>query len=813
MEESATRIVAKVVVDVPTRAVDRLFDYLVPDSFQDRIAPGWRVFVQFGNQFCVGYVMAVQRLGADSRLKPILSLIGDEPVFTQELVDLVVWMHERYVCTYLEGILTIVPSAFRAHQVHHLAAGSKPDHDATVEQLRIWQAAAKRPRSVNQLIKQFGSTVLLEVEQMRSRGWLKEVQSMRDETRAKTISVLEAVVDEQRLFIEEEARQKRAPKQARLLQLLRSEGNVRLGEHQIPPSDQAVQSLMRAGLVRVVELETYRRPTDVAVAQETQERTLTSFQQRSLQTIVEARDDLDVTSVLLFGVTGSGKTEVYLRAIADTLQQHSGAIVLVPEISLTPQMVGRFTEVFGRVVAVLHSGLSDGERRDEWLRIRRGEAKIVIGARSAVFAPIENVRLVIVDEEHEPSYKQDENPRYDAREIARWRAERSHGVVVYGSATPSLIAMMEVERGSSRLASLPFRVHGRPLPPVEIVDMREELRSGNRALFSRALSEGLESTLSAGAQAVLFLNRRGFASFVLCRGCGDTLLCPHCDISLTLHKGRSGDYLECHYCGFHSDVPEVCPSCKEDALRPFGIGTQQVEQFIHEQWPSWRVLRMDVDTTRRKGSHQKVIQSFLNHEADILLGTQMVAKGLDFPDVGFVGVVTADTMLSIPDYRAAERTFHLLTQVSGRAGRADVPGRTVIQTYQPEHYSIVSAAGHDYHGFYKRELDLRKAFDYPPFFELAVFVATHAVEEYARGAAMRFERELKRTVSGDTCKVLSAVPAGVKRVEDRFRYQVVVKYKEWNEVQKSLVQAYHLVSGKMRQLRGTCTLDVNAGRI
>lgn len=810
---TAPPLVAQVVVDVQTRALDGCFDYLVPELYLHRITPGWRVYVPFGNQFRQGYVLSVGSSSDNaSPLKPILSLLGKEPILSSELIELVLWMHDRYVCTYLEAILAMIPGALRVRKVHQVAARAEPTSEASQEQHRVWAALASRPRSLNQLVKQFGTGVLLDLEQMKWRGWVEEVESFKEETSAKLVHLLEAVASKVTLTKAKQEKSKRAPKQARILEQLLVSEQLVLEEHQLRPSDEAIRALVQVGLARLVEREVYRAPDDVAVTMESTDRTLTSFQNKALKTILAARDN-EEDSVVLFGVTGSGKTEVYLRAIADTLLQGGGAIVLVPEISLTSQMVGRFRQAFGTVVAVLHSGLSDGEKRDEWLRIRRGEAKIAVGARSAVFAPVENLQLLIVDEEHEPSYKQEEGPHYDAREIARWRAHKAHGVVVYGSATPSLGAMVDVERGRSRLASLPFRVHGRPLPPVEIVDMREELRSGNRRLFSRALTTGLEQSIHSGHQAILFLNRRGYASFLLCRNCGETLTCPNCDISLTLHKGRSKDYLECHYCGFHSGVPGVCPSCKDDALRPFGIGTQQVEQFLQQGWPDWRVLRMDVDTTRQKGAHQHVIQSFLNEEADILLGTQMVAKGLDFPNVAFVGVVAADTMLSVPDYRAAERTFNLLTQVSGRSGRADVEGSTVIQTYQPEHYSIATAAMHDYHGFFTRERELRQAFTYPPFCELAVFLATHPTEEYARGAAMRFEREVKRSLSEDQCTVLPAVPSGVKRVENRFRYQVVVKYKEWSDVQATVAQAYHLVAGKMRKLRGTCTLDVNAGRI
>ncbi|MCL6594058.1 MAG: primosomal protein N', partial [Alicyclobacillus sp.] len=520
-----------------------------------------------------------------------------------------------------------------------------------------------------------------------------------------------------------------------------------------------LKQLVAAGLVRLQAVAQARRPV-VSTGRPELPPPLTTWQQRAVEQLLQSLANGRFAEFVLHGVTGSGKTEVYLQVIARCLADGGGALVLVPEIALTPQLVQRFVGRFGEQVAVLHSALSAGERRDEWLRVRCGQARVVVGARSAVFAPVQGLRLVIVDEEHEPTYKQADSPRYDARAVARWRMERAGGTLVFGSATPSLAAMRQVEQGRASLLVLPQRANGRPLPPVQVVDMRAELRAGNRSLFSRALAEGLAAAVAAGRQAILFLNRRGFAAFLLCRHCGELLRCRHCDISLTLHHHGQRAWLQCHYCGATAPAPTDCPACHEPALRPYGAGTQQVEQIVRERWPSWRVLRMDVDTTRRKGAHEALIDQFARGEADVLIGTQMVAKGLDFPNVVFVGVVSADTMLAVPDFQAAERTFHLLTQVSGRSGRADAPGQTVVQTYQPEHYAIQAAARHDYRAFYEQERKLRAAFQYPPFCELAVFLALHPQEHVAAGAARRFERELRRRLPA-TATVWPAAPAGV----------------------------------------------------
>ncbi|MEX2103888.1 MAG: primosomal protein N', partial [Bacilli bacterium] len=414
--------------------------------------------------------------------------------------------------------------------------------------------------------------------------------------------------------------------------------------------------------------------------------TLTQDQQNVLNEILIPIRDRQYQSFLLHGVTGSGKTEIYLQAIAESLAEEKEAIVLVPEISLTPQMVERFKGRFGDLVAVLHSRLSQGERYDEWRKIHRGEVKVVIGARSAILAPLRNIGLIIIDEEHESSYKQEESPKYHARDVALFRAKSHQAVVILGTATPSIESFALAKANRHHYLSLPGRVMGREMPTVEIVDMREELKQGNRSMFSRSLHEKITSRLANKEQIVLFLNRRGFSTFVMCRTCGQVMDCPHCAISLTYHQYNHT--LRCHYCGYQEQSPSQCPTCDGTQIRFFGTGTQKVEQELSKHFPEARVIRMDVDTTTQKGSHERLLSSFGRRETDILLGSQMIAKGLDFPFVTLVGVIAADTILNLPDFRAGERTFQLLTQVSGRAGRHQLSGEVVIQTYTPEHYSI-----------------------------------------------------------------------------------------------------------------------------
>lgn len=806
--------VAEVVVDLRTKALDRTFDYLVNPLQQTELQPGHRVFVSFGKQHCQAYVIRIRTEGAQPpRLKPILAVLDEAPILTPETLALCEWLCSRYVCTRLEAIHAVLPSAFKTEHVKQYGvSGERPD-PLDEHQARVWNALLRSPRTFAQIVASYGADAALHLEQWVARGAVQEVIGRKDRVTAKIATVAHLSVEESVYKEEIAARATRAPKQAELLNAFRDTSYVRLDEVGFPPSHPAVKALCKQGLIFLEDVEVLRAPVAVTNEADAKERQLTTWQDRALKEIEGALDASKASHFVLNGVTGSGKTEVYLQAIAACLRHGWGAVVLVPEISLTPQMVGRFTSRFGQQVAVLHSGLSPGEKRDEWVRIRRGSARIVVGARSAVFAPVENLKLLIVDEEHESSYKQDEAPRYEAREVARWRVDRSGGVTVFGSATPSLQSMRDVETGRAHIIQLPNRVNGRRLPPVRVVDMRDELKHGNRGMFSRALQAGLASAIQAGQQAILFLNRRGFASFVLCRNCGEAMQCSHCDITLTLHRGRLGDWLKCHYCNDTLPCPELCPACGEAAIRPFGMGTQQVEQAVHEQWPGWRVLRMDVDTTRRKGAHQQAFNTFARGEADVLIGTQMVAKGLDFPNVSFVGVIAADTMLAVPDYRSAERTFSLLTQVAGRAGRAEVPGHTVIQTYRPEHYAIIAASTHDFGSFYQQEREMREAFGYPPFCELAVFLATHARVNVAEGAAKRFARELRLLSGTAGVVVLPAVPSGIGRVEDQFRFQVVVKYSQWDDVREAVSQAFHVVREKMTQLGGSCVLDVNAGRI
>ncbi|MFA5384883.1 MAG: primosomal protein N' [Eubacteriales bacterium] len=504
---------------------------------------------------------------------------------------------------------------------------------------------------------------------------------------------------------------------------------------------------------------------------------LTAQQKTAFNPIFDCLNKKEHRVFLLNGITGSGKTEVYCHSVSAALGMGRQALILVPEIALTPQMLNTFYSRFGEQVAILHSRLSDGERHDEWMRIREGSANVVLGTRSALFAPVQNLGLIVIDEEHEPSYKQEESPRYHARAAALEIARNKEAVVVLGSATPSVESFFSAFcTGAYQLLTISERVEKRSLPQIQVVDMREEIKKGNQELFSRVLLSSIKDRLGKNEQTILFLNRRGFSTFISCRECGQVMKCPHCDISLTYHiNGR----LVCHYCNYTTGAPRFCPSCKSSFMSYFGMGTQKIEFEIKRLFPDARVLRMDSDVTSRKGSHQRILDTFCQGKADILIGTQMIAKGLDIPTVTLVGVVNADLTLYMPDFRAAERTFQLLTQVAGRAGRSDLGGEVLIQTHSPEHFAITSAREHDYLTFFEQEIKNREILNYPPFSSLCRFLITGTVQMEVENTANTLYNIMSGIVSHEELynqvQIFNAVPAPVSRIKNRYRWHLIFK--------------------------------------
>lgn len=533
-------------------------------------------------------------------------------------------------------------------------------------------------------------------------------------------------------------------------------------------SSSALSTLLEKGVLSEIKEEDYRMKYDI---KRDTKKVLTKAQQNVVDSVL---NDQRHVPFLLFGVTGSGKTEVYMQIIEKVLKKGKTAIILVPEISLTPQMVEQFSNRFGNQIAALHSALSEGEKYDEWRRIARGEANIVIGARSAIFAPLKNIGIIIMDEEHSDSYKQgDKNPRYHARDIAIWRGKYHSCPVLLGSATPSLESMARARKGVYELVTLQERVNGKMLPEVEIIDMNQESKRSSYHI-TNTLLKNLNDCIKRGDQAILFLNRRGFSTFVTCKNCSEVIKCPNCDITLTYHK--SNKMLRCHYCGYATPLPKECPKCHENSLSDLGVGTEKIEEELHILLPSVKVLRMDVDTTSKKGAHKKMIDAFRNHEYDILLGTQIVAKGLDFSDVTLVGVINADTSLNIPDFRSSENTYSLLSQVAGRSGRSSKTGKVLIQTFNPDHYAISFVKHHDYLGFYNEEMKIRKRLGYPPFYFLCYLKISGKEADYLFQESLKIKRSLERNLQYTT--ILGPTTLAVFKVNNIYRYGIILKYKK-----------------------------------
>lgn len=785
---------AQIVVDVPARRVDKCYDYLIPDRLEASVKPGSRVRVPFGARDVEGFVVSRSAQPAVENVREIIDCVTDAPGVPRELLQVAEWMANTYVCLLIEALRAMVPSGTRVESsVVVRLVGSEDD-------ARRAKIAGAARRVFDYLAECGGSAgrdeiaAALEVASVSRhvaalvRAGLVETDTewARPKVRARRVRAFQLAPSAGDPDSIAEQLSGSSPAQAAIVRVFAAALPLLDGAGAIPRAEllqragcsgSALDALVRAGLLQPTEVIARRAPMEGLSISRVPAPELTGDQERAVERIV-ARMDSGGGAMVLHGVTSSGKTEVYLRAFEHAISCGRRGILLVPDIALTPQMVDRVVSRFGpERVAVLHSALGAGERLDEWERARRGEVDIVVGARSAVFAPVPSLGLIVVDEEHDGSYKQDESPRYHARDVATFRAGQVGATVVLGSATPSLETYSRVDSGEYDVIDLPRRIDDRPMPEVAVVDMRSELKAGNRTVFSSLLRVSIEQTLAGGHQTILFMNRRGFSTFVLCRECGHVMVCPHCDVSLTLHGPQSRrSELVCHYCNHSERVPDVCPSCGGTHIRYFGAGTERIEDEVRKSFPEARVARMDVDTTRRKGAHRAILGAFRAGRIDILVGTQMIAKGLDFPNVTLVGVVSADTALNLPDFRAAERTFQLISQVAGRSGRGDAPGRVVVQTYSPEHYSILAAASHDYRAFYEAEIASRREVGYPPSRQMAR-ILLRGMDESATarhaGVIARACRELA-CVSDGTVEVLGPAPAPIGRIAGKFRWHLLL---------------------------------------
>ena len=764
-------LTAEVIVDVPTMQTDQPFTYLVPSEMETALQVGMRVEVPFGNgnRHVQGFVMAIQKSeeSANPSLKAVIRLLDLAPVVNEELLSLADYMKKITYAFKITCLQTMLPSVMKAEYdklIYPLA--DTPEVQVLFDQREVisWKEAEEEG-SLSQLIR------------WRQEQLVDIKYEVHTRNKVKTIRLVRSLLTEKQIEEEWAKLRQNAKKQKELLlclsELSQEEPIAYFKNKGI--STAVLNQGKEKGWLEFIESERYRDPYKDRVFDQTTALELNAEQKNAVEQIITAGQQQKDQVFLLEGITGSGKTEVYLQSIADVLSENKTAIMLVPEIALTPQMVERFKGRFGESVAVLHSGLSQGEKYDEWRKIEREEAQVVVGARSAIFAPLKNIGLIIIDEEHESSYKQDETPRYHARDLAIWRSKYHHCPIVLGSATPSLESRARAQKGVYQLLQLNHRAKAAAqLPAIEIVDMREEFQNHRTSTFSANLQEKIQDRLDKKEQTVLLLNRRGYSSFVMCRDCGFVLPCPNCDISLTLHMDTRS--MRCHYCGHEEPIPNRCPNCRGNKIRYYGTGTQKVEEELRELYPQARILRMDVDTTRRKGAHEQILQKFGAKEADILLGTQMIAKGLDFPEVTLVGVLNADTSLNLPDFRSSEHTFQLLTQVSGRAGRAEKAGEVVIQTFNPQHYAIELAKKQNYEQFYQQEMHVRHRGGYPPYYFTVKITASHPEEQVAAKKIFQIANQLKEVLSPQSL-LLGPTPSMILRVKNRYYYQLIIKYK------------------------------------
>lgn len=780
---------ASLIVNVEVPGLKQPLTYRVPEDL-DELAPGDCVVVPFGRQEAIGYVLTREDEPPKdlelSAIKPIKAkVLGDGASIPKAVLQTAQWMAREYLTDLATAVRSIIPDAQAAHLTRRvqLVPGweAKLPEITTASHRLVIETLAGCPSeaaTVEELADTVGSRVDSPVKLLRDRGLLRDIWTVEPPRmgarRVRAAKLLVVWDDAEAAAL---AREAKAPAQAKLLRALASAGGGPIPVSKLVEeagvSPAALKKLEADELIAVEVITERRRPyalsTKAVVAPE-----LMREQAVAIDEIKRRLDSRAHNVALLYGVTGSGKTEVYLRAIAETRRRGRTALVLVPEIALTAQVVDSFRSRIGDRVAVLHSGLSEGERRDEWQRIGRGEADVVVGARSAVFAPLPHVGLIVVDEEHEGSYKQDQPaPRYHAREVAIARARATGATVLLGSATPSVETFYKAEKGEYGFLPLRERALSRPLPSVEIVDLREGFKKGQPALFAPQLLDGISERLTKGEQTILFLNRRGFAMFLLCRDCGYTTRCPDCEVSLTYHQRAAK--LVCHHCNFERPAPSMCPTCNGNRLRPFGIGTEKIEEEVKKAFPTARVIRMDRDTTAQKNAHLKMLRQFRAGEADILIGTQMVAKGLDFAGVTLVGVISADTALNLPDFRASERAFQLLTQVAGRAGRGRKPGHVIVQSFNPEHEAIAAAAEHDYELFYKREIAFREELGYPPFARLANIVAQDEDERLPETRLRILADRLGQTAD---LRVLGPAPCPLTRLRGKWRWHLLLKCAE-----------------------------------
>jgi len=803
---------AKVVVDTGATSSIDFLTYEIPDSLAGKLSVGACVLVPLGARQAVGYVVGFDKTTDLTSTKPLIAQIETPFTINEDLVKLARWIAERYACSYARSLLAVMPGALQSRVEGYVSAVRDPEHGACLspaESSALDLICGRTPApSLTDIRDAMGEDQAnrairsLEKKGIVSRNW----KLIPPEGKARILKGVR-VAGESCLRAGSPPRksgltEKQAAALDTLLELGRSASLIELSQrYGITAS--VVKRLVANGHLTEEDIVFRRMPA--FVRQAASRHSLSPDQESAVSRICASIDAGGFRAHLLRGVTASGKTEVYLRCIEHVLALGKTVLVLLPEIALTTQVMNIFKSRFGGQVAVMHSALSSGERADEWMRIAEGEARIAMGARSAVFAPLSDIGLVIVDEEHEPGYKQDTAPRYHGREVAEWRARNAGAVVVLGSATPSVESYYRAETGEINLISMPTRVPGLSMPTVHVADLRQGYVAGAPRVFSDTLEELMRGRLVRGEQVILLQNRRAFSTFLLCRECGNVPNCPNCAVTLKYYSAAK--QLRCHHCEHVETAPTLCPQCGGRKIGRFGIGTERVEEEVRKLFPEVRTVRMDSDTTARKGAHGLLLNAFREGEAQILIGTQMVAKGLDFPNVTLVGVISADTSLHLPDFRAAERTFQLVSQVAGRSGRGAQMGEVVVQTFDPDHYAIKYAVAHDYEGFFREEIEHRKELGYPPFGALVSLFSQDQDNAAAEFRLTDFVRRLRSIGRARPRKieVLGPNPAVISRVRGEYRWHLLLRSRSMDAVLGALRE----VMKDSPDLRKTVTIDVD----
>ena len=743
-------MIAEVIIQSNAKDLNRVFDYKIPTEYEENALEliGARVLVSFARrkELEEGYIVNIKE-STEYEVKEIAKI--EEKYLNNEKIELANWMSKRYFCNIADCLKLMLPP---------------------------------------------GST-----------------RKVSNRVKEKSVNFVTLKKDEDEIEFDIETGKLKSAKQIRILKFLLENGDALISDIEMfaDGSRAIVNTLCKNGYTEIIEKKVERDPFEFKEVERTTKLTLTDEQENAFNAICDSMDDMLFSEFLLYGVTGSGKTEVYLQLIEKALNEHKSSILLVPEISLTPQTVNRFIARFGKEnIAVLHSKLSIGERYDEWNKINEGRAKIVIGARSAIFAPVKDLGLIIIDEEHDSSYKSEMTPKYDAKEVARFMCKEANVPLLLGSATPDIDTFYRAKNEEIMLLELKNRANNASLPDIEIIDLREELAKGNKSMISTRLYGEIQKNLNDKKQTILYLNRRGFSTFVMCRNCGYTVKCKNCNINLTYHSNTNK--LKCHYCGYEEKLVTKCPSCGSEQIRYFGTGTQKLEYEINKLFPNASTIRMDIDTVSKKNSHEQILEKFKNDSIDILIGTQMVVKGHHFPNVTLVGVIAADGSLNIDDFRANERTFQILTQVAGRAGRGEDKGRVIIQTYNPDNFSIECAKKQDYDLFYNTEISLRKQLKYPPFCDIILIGFTSVIEQEVAKVAGKIHEYLKNRVLKENLGIIlyKALPSPIDKIKNKYRWRILIKCKFGEEI-TDLINDVLEEFQKLKSKSTKITIDLN----